>query len=653
MGLISRASRNLAGRNAVLRRRTAGLAFPLAVSIAGAACWSPAAAQSTVEKLPELVISATGIPTPERHVASSVSVVTGAEIERDQRRMIVDVLNALPGINVVQTGGPGSQTSVFIRGTNSNHVKVLIDGIDASDPSTANRTFDFGHLQTYDIERVEVLRGPQSGLYGADAIGGVISITTRKGEGPPKVRAMAEGGSFQTFNQAAGVSGSKDRFNYALHYSHLSFGNVAVTPDRFVVPGRPAIGNNYDNSTASTRLGVDITPDLSASFVARYTDATLYRSDLVFPAPSFTATAPLQQSRGQIQQLFSRGEVVWSALDGRVVNRFGVAYTDLTTGNAVPGSLPTSSRGQREKFDWRSDITVAPGHVLVLGAEKEMEHFRSAALNKDNGNRGVFAELQSEFVKRFFFVANVRNDKNDQFGSYSTWRVAPAFLVPVTETKLKASYGTGFKAPSLSQLYQDFPPFFFANPNLRPEKATGYDVGFEQPLLNDRIRFGVTYFRNDIEDLINCNTFCTTVINIDNARITGAESFVSWTVTDTFKVRADYTYTMARNVLTNTMLQRRPKDKYSVQAAWQPTEKLSLSATGIWVGSRVDVDSAFVDPAPVTAGYGIVNVAANYAVNPHLTAFGRVDNLFNRSYEDPNGYLRPGIGIYGGIRVNN
>ena len=633
--------------------RTAGLVLFSTVSIAGAAGWSPAAAQSTTEKLPELVVSATGIPTPARNVANSVSVVTGAEIERDHRRTIVDVLQALPGINVVQTGGPGSQTSVFIRGTYSSHVKVLIDGIDASDPSNANRTFDFGHLQTYDIERVEVLRGPQSGFDGADAIGGVISITTKKGEGPPKVRAMFEGGSFQTFNQAAGVSGSKDKFNYALHYSHLNFGNVPVTSDRFVVPGRPAIGNSYDNSTASARLGVDITPDLSASFVARYTDATLNRSDLVFPAPNFTATAPLQQSRGTTQQFFSRGEVVWSTLDGRVVNRFGAVYTDLTSGNAVPGSLPTSARGLREKFDWHSNITVAPGHVLVLGAEKEFEHFRSSALNKDNGNRGVFAVWQSEFANHFFFVANVRNDKNDQFGSHSTWRVAPTYIVPGSETKLKASYGTGFKAPSLSQLYQDFPPFFFANPNLLPEKASGYDIGFEQPLLNDRVRFGVTYFRNDIEDLINCNTFCTTVINIDKARITGAESFVSWTVTDTFRVRADYTYTMARNALTNAMLQRRPKDKYSVQADWQPTAKLSLSATGIWVGSRVDVDRAFVNPAPVTEGYGIVNVAANYAVNPKLTVFGRADNLFNRMYEDPNGYLRPGLGAYAGLRVNN
>jgi vitamin B12 transporter len=603
--------------------------------------------------LPTIVVSPTKIPTSADKVGSSVTVITAEEIERDQRRTVPDVLNTVPGLNVVQTGGVGGQTSVFIRGTSSSHVKVLIDGIDVSDPSTANRTFDFGHLQTYDIERVEVLRGPQSGLYGADAIGGVISITTKKGEGPPKVRAMVESGSLSTFNQAAGVSGSTDKTNYSFNYSHLHSGNIPVTPDRFTTPSRPAIPNYYDNSTASTRLGTDIAPNLSANFVARYTDALLRRSDLQFPAPLFIAVAPQQQSVQANKQFFTRGELTWSLLDGRLVNRFGSAYSNLLTWNTLPNALPASVRGTREKFDWRSDITLAPGLVVVLGLEKETEHFRSSTLSRDNGNRGAFAELQSEFAKRFFFVANVRNDNNDQFGAYSTWRVAPAFVTPVTETKLKASYGTGFKAPALSQLYQDFPPFFFANPNLRPEKSKGYDVGFEQPLLHDRVRFGVTYFRNDIVDLINCNTFCTTVINIDRAAITGAESFVSWTVTDRFKLRGDYTYTMARNALTGVMLQRRPKDKYTVQAVWQATEELTLSATGLWVGSQVDVDRAGVNPMPISPSYGTVNLAANYAVNPQVTVFGRIDNLFNRQYENPNGYLQPGLGVFGGIRVNN
>jgi vitamin B12 transporter len=627
-------------------------ALPLLVSLAGSTCLTPAEAQSSLT-LPLLVVSPTGIPTPERHVASSVSVVTGEEIQRDQHRTIGGVLAPLPGLNVVQSGSVGTQTSVFIRGTNSNHVKVLIDGIDVSDPSTANRIFDFGHLQTYDIERVEVLRGPQSGLYGADAIGGVISITTKKGDGPARVRGFVEGGSFETFNQAAGVSGSHERFNYAFNVAHLRSADTPVTPERFVVPGRPAIGNSYDNLTASTRLGYDFSPELSFDYVARYTDALLRRSDLEFPPPFFAAVAPLQQSLGTTQQFHNRGELRWAAFDGRMVTRFGAAFSDIVNGNRQPNALRTETRGAREKFDVRGDFTIAPGHVLVVGAEREDEHFRKTGLSADNGNTGVFAELQSEFAKRIFLVLNARNDDNDQFGTVTTWRAAAAGIVPVSDTKLKASYGTGFKAPSLSQLYEDFPPFFFANPNLRPERAEGFDIGFEQPLPNDRLRFGVTYFRNDIEDLINCNTFCTTVINIEQARITGVETFLTATVTDWLKLHANYTYTSARNLTTGLPLQRRPKDKYSLQAVFHPIDPLVISATMVHVGARLDVDRAFINPAPISGPYTVVNLAANYAVNPRLTAFGRIDNLFDRKYEDPNGFLRPGFAVFAGLRVNN
>jgi vitamin B12 transporter len=168
-----------------------------------------------------VVYSPTAVVTPESNIASSVTVITAADIQREQRRTVPDALSTVPGLNIVQTGGPGGQTSIFMRGTNSNHTKVLIDGIDVSDPSNPNRSFDFGQLLTADIDRIEVLRGPQSGLYGSDAIGGVISVITKKGEGPPKVTATVEGGSFGTFNQSASLSGSDRQINYAFSVAHF------------------------------------------------------------------------------------------------------------------------------------------------------------------------------------------------------------------------------------------------------------------------------------------------------------------------------------------------------------------------------------------------------------------------------------------------
>lgn len=630
------------------------LKLSLLASIAGLAWTTHAVAQSNLI-LPSIVVSPTQIPTPAAQVASSVSVVTAADIERDQRRTVPDALRAVPGLNVVQAGGVGGQTSVFIRGTNSSHVKVLLDGIDISDPSNPNRTFDFGNLQTYDIERIEVLRGPQSGLYGADAIGGVIYITTKKGEGPPKVRAQVEGGSFGTFNQAAGLSGSVSNFNYSVNVSHLQSNDTPVTPDRLLPPGRQPIGNFYDNTTASTRLGADLLENLSLDFVARYTDGKLRFTGTDFPPPLFVGVPSAQQSIGVTHQFYTRGEALWSLFDGRFKNRFGAAYTDVWNWNSPPNLLPNTNQGTRDKYNWLGEFAVAPGHTVLMGLENETERMKVSTRpgNFSNSNTGAFAELQSDFAKRFFIVANVRFDDNESFGGHTTWRVAPALLVPGSETKLKASYGTGFKPPSLNQLFVDFPPFFFANPNLRPEVSQGYDAGFEQPVFNDVARFGVTYFRNDIQDLINCNAFCTTLINIDQATMHGTESFVSWNVTDRVRVRADHTYTVARDARTQLELARRPRNKFSFQTTWQPIDPLTLSSTVVWVSSWTDVDRQGVLPRVETPGYTLVNVAANYAVNQYVTVFGRIDNLLNQHYENPNGFLAPSFGIYGGIRVAN
>ena len=270
------------------------------LSLAGAALalslfGFPANAQDGTVALPQIVVSPTIVPTPANEIANSITVITGEDMQREQRRTVTDALNAVPGLQVVQNGSSGAQTSVFIRGTNSNHVKVLIDGIDVSDASNPNGAFDFAHLLTSDIEKIEVLRGPQSGLYGASAIGGVISITTKKGSGPAKVTGMVEGGSYGTFNQAVGVSGSQDQFNYAFNVAHFRYENQPVTPAYMVPPGGHATGNAYDNKTLSSRVGYDFSKDLSVNFVGHYTDAVLHYSDDTFDPITFLGeTFPTQ-----------------------------------------------------------------------------------------------------------------------------------------------------------------------------------------------------------------------------------------------------------------------------------------------------------------------------------------------------------------------
>jgi vitamin B12 transporter len=613
----------------------------------------PPTPQQGIPNTAPTVVSPTGIVTPTNQVASSVTAITAQDIATQQYRTLPDALNTVPGLNVVQTGGPGGQTSVFMRGTNSNHTKVIVDGIDVGDPTSPNGAFDFAHLLTSDMAQIEVLRGPQSGLYGSDAIGGVISIVTQKGDGPARWTASNEAGSFGTFNQSLGVSGSQDNYNYAASISHVHASDVPVTPLQLLPPGQQAIGNSYDNMTYSTKTGINLSDSLALNSVLRYTEATLlFTGTNTFDPVNNTFVPDAQQSRHSVHQFFGREEAVWSLLDGRIKNYFGVNYTnDWTSDNGPTDPVSTITTGNRLKYDWHSVTEVVTGQNLVVGLERENSELNTTGLSAQTGNSAGFVEWQSNFAKRFFLTANIREDDNDNFGDHTTYRIAPSVIVPFTDTTIKASYGTGFKAPTLSQLFQSFPDFgFFANPNLKPEQSRGVDIGFEQPLFNDRIRFGSTYFKNNITDLINANSAFTMDINIDNAITEGTESFITVGIIDRVKVRADYTVTRAVDVATGLQLERRPKEKLSVTTIWNPIDPLTLSATLLRVSDWIDIDRAGDPGTLVAPGYTIVNLRADYALNDQLKLFGRIDNVANVHYQNPTGFLSPGLGVFGGIR---
>ena len=602
-------------------------------------------AEAAPEANAQVVYSPTAVATPARDIASSVTVITAADIEREQRRTVPDALANVPGLNIVQTGGPGGQTSVFMRGTNANQVKVLIDGIDVSDPSNPNRSFDFGQLLTADIARIEVLRGPQSGLYGADAIGGVISIITKKGDGPPKATAVVEGGSFGTFNQIASLSGGDQRGNYAFTAAHFRTASTPVTPLELLPPGRPRINDSYDNWTYSTKLGYNVSDNLALNWVGRFTDATLHFTGDDFSV--FPSVPNAVQSIQAAHQFYQRGEAVLTSLDGRLVNYFGVNYTNTFNWNKAPDpAAPGINKGDRTRYDWHSVFEFLPGQIMITGLQQETERLDTGTLMASNGTTSAFAELQTQLAQRLFLVSNVRYDENDAFGNRTTYRLAPAFIVPVTETKLKASLGTGFKTPTLSQLYVDLRPAFnfFGNPNLLPEQSVGYDFGFEQPIANDRFRFGVTRYHNNITNLINTNATGTSYINVGEAITSGYEAFASAAVTDRLRLRTDYTYTKAIDAITELELLRRPRHKYTLAAEWNPTDQLLLSATWLRVSTWIDGNRDFSIQRLTAPGYAVLNLAANYTVNQYTTVFGRIDNLLNERYQNPTGFDRPGLG---------
>ncbi len=624
------------------------LALGLATSAAAQTASLPVTDQAGAN-VETIVVTATRTPVDKLKIADSVTVITAKDIALKQLQSLPDVLADAPGLNVVQSGGPGGQTSVFMRGTDSNHVKVLVDGIDVSDPSSPNGAFDFGQFLTADISQVEILRGPQSGLYGSDAIGGVINVITKSGDGAPHLTADLEGGSFETFNQNVGVSGSTGDFHYAATVAHLDSGATPVTPLSDLGPGEARNDDSYDNLTASTKLGYDVTSNFQLGLVARYTDTHLKLTGDDDFAP-FIYPDPVQ-STSDTQQYYTRATGHLTLFDGRFEQTLGVAYSDIQTTDFTPNFGTSLFYGDRVKVDWQGDIKLIDTETLVVGAEHQRDEI-SQPLSASTSIESGYAELESNPFKDFNDTVSVRYDDNSRFGGATTYRVAPTYYVEATGTKLEASVGTGFKAPSLSQMFQNFPSFgFFGNPNLRPEKSTGYDAGFEQYLLDKRLQFGATYFYNSITNLIDDNAAFTTFVNIGKAHTDGVESFALIQPARDLSVRFDYTYTDAEDDVAHQELIRRPHNKWSLDGRWQASEKLSLDADVLSVGSWVDGNRDFSIPRLNAPGYTTVDVAANYDLTRQLTVYGRITNLFGENYQDPYGFMRPGRGIFVGLKA--
>ena len=614
-----------------------------------AAAWADTS-DTPNDTLQTVVVTATRISTPEIEVASSVTVVSADDIAARQIRTLPDLLKEVPGLNVVQTGGPGGQTSVFMRGTNSNHTKVFIDGIDVADPSSSTSSFDFGQLLTQDIQRVEVLRGPQSGLYGSDAVGGVINVITKSGSGPAQFNAGIEGGSFDTFNQTAGVSGSADQFHYAANFQHLHSGSTPVTPSDYLQPGQARINDYHDNLTGSTKLGFEVTDTFDLGLVARYTDSHLRLTGDNFDFfPSIPDTA---QSDFNTKQYYLRATAHLLSFGGTLDQTLGAAYSNIKSYDFSPdGPSETDNFGARVKFDWQGVVALAASQKLVLGAEHQRDSIATPISASTSINSG-YAELQSDFWGSLYDTLSVRYDDNDRFGSKVTYRVAPEYLFGDSGTKIKASLGTGFKAPTLTEMFQSFPSFdFFANPNLRPETDLGWDAGFEQALLSNSLRFGMTYFHINIKNLIDTSADGTTYANIGRALTDGVESFIAYQPMKTLTLRLDYTFTQATDDIAHLTLLRRPKNKESLVTAWQATDRLQLSATLLSVSSWVDGNRDFSISRLNASPYTTLDVASSYSLTKNWALTARVNNLLNRHYQNPNGFDQPTFGAFAGINA--
>jgi len=546
----------------------------------------------------EIVVTASRIATPTKEIATSVTVITKQELERTQKTTVIEALQEVLGLSILQSGPIGSSASVMLRGANSEHTLVMIDGVEVNDPITPSRTYDFSHIKVEGIERIEILRGPQSTLYGSDAMAGVINIITRKGEGKPRFHLSSLGGSYGTFSGTAGLTGSMER----LHYS---FWASSLTSQGFSAANAALEGNTeadgYKNLTLSARANYEISDNIDLNFLAHFIDT---RSDIdnygsaFGDDPNNIQTYDSLHLQGYIRGLFLKNR--WEqklTLSHVASNR----ETDNPTDEQHPLESDRSHYISRlYKLDWQNNLFLHKSNTLTFGVEYQQEQGESSYHSesilgpsasffpmKKAHNTGVYIQDQMRLAGVFFMTAGIRLDSHSQSGLSTTFRIGPAFFIQQTNTKLKATVGTGFKSPSLYQLYAPgnvWGPI--GNENLKPEETTSWDLGIEQDLWDGKVRLGGTYFSSGFENLIDYD-YTQGYINITKASSKGVEFLLEFLPADNLTFSASYSHTVAKDKNTGETLLRRPEDKFTANGSrpgfkWTPSLCLTLRYPGIF-----------------------------------------------------------------------
>jgi vitamin B12 transporter len=610
------------------------------------------------EKTQEIVVTATKLETPVKEVGSSITVITDEQIEKMQKTSVLEVLKTVPALDVNQSGGPGGTTSILIRGAKSEHTLVIIDGVEMNDPITPGRTFNFAHLSVDNIERIEILRGPQSTLYGSDAIGGVINIITKRGGRTPSAFASMEGGSYNSFRGAAGSNGGNEWIQYSAGFSHWNTDGISAASE--------SDGNSeqdaYRNTNVYGTLSLAPADIFNLDFTLRFIDADS-NGDIGYGVggddPNYLTLS---------QQLLFRSQGRLYLFDDIWEQTLGFSFTDhdLYTRNDRDEVNPdnyllSTYQGQILKLDWQNNFYIHDTNIATFGIETEEDKGESTYYeesiygpwtndfeNKSARTTAYYLQDQIKLWGSWFTTLGLRIDDHSRFGTKTTYRFAAAYLVPQTGTKIKASYGTGFKAPTLLQLYS-----YWGNEDLGPEESTGWDFGLEQSIFEKRVSVGATYFYNDIDGLINFEL--ATYDNVGEAVMKGVEAFGSIQPMEKLETRFSYTYTNTKDKATAKDLIRRADNKFSFTLDYGFREKGNIHLDILYIGERDDMvfDPITYESSRVRLdGYVSVNPAFSYLISERVQMFFRIENLFDRTYEAISGYGTPGISVYGGMKFN-
>jgi len=645
--------------------------------------FAPAWAQTA--SIPETIVTATRIPTPQERLPAATTVIDRQIIEERGYVTLADALVSVPGFNIVPSGGMGQVTSGFMRGTNSNHVLVLRDGVPMNDASHPSGAFNFGNTLLGDIERIEVVRGPVSAIYGTSAIGGVINLITRRAPADRPAQPYGElaGGTNYTARGVAGVAGTIGNTDYGVTGQSLSTrGSNAVAPRFYNNQGerdglRSAVitargGVNIGETAPANVLGMTRLDGLVITRENRFGQDNVPRDDPNYSADDRNWMGFLRSASELFGGDWTSGFTLSASQDRR-------RYTNWPDGADIE-TTDEYYRGRRERLAWDNTLRLPElggitenNLVFGVGNERDSAISRaqsdgaygpySANVDKTQQNGFAYIGTQHRLWERLDVTTALRQDAPDGFDGATTWRLGGVLALPEIASRLRASGGTAYRAPALNERYGASASLygsFRGNPNLQPENATAWEAGIETDV-SENLTLSALYFTSRIRNLITENADFSSYENVAKARIKGGEFGLNWRHSESFSTRAAWTVQETLDETKNTPLARRPRNSASLspriapKVDWVdvPNARLIIAPEFIYVGRQWDY--IYPDNADFGSnGYNdegfVFNMTASLPVTQQITAFIEARNLGNRRYEPANGFVIPGRSAILGMR---
>ncbi|MDB4173128.1 TonB-dependent receptor [bacterium] len=636
----------------------------LLVSVAPTVPWA-----QSVQIAPDVVVSATRVETPAEQVGSSITVFTAKDIEERNPQFVEDILRFVPGVDVGQTSGnPGGLTQVRIRGSEANHTLVIIDGVEVNRPNVSNE-FDFFALRPEDIERIEVLRGPQTALYGSEAVGGVINIITKIGTGKPEYSLTQEFGSYFTRNtHVSARAGGKiaKGFGYNARISGSAFRTKGISAATIGAEADPS-----DIEDGNAKLGLNYKKIAFLDLVGRFTrsDVKNDKSDGDQVGINAVDDGTSTNSRDR----YGRAQIRLNLFEGIWKQKFGVSAThNVIHSKNASGVTTFRNEGKKTILDYQSVLNaetkkiVNADHTLVLGYENEDDRLKNDSSFgnsiKEVNSNNVYFNYQLGLAKRFFFTGGSQLQYSKFFPNVDiedSYRFTAAYLHRETKTKIKGAIGRGIKNPTLFELFGSSDNFS-GNPNLKPESTESWEIGVEQSFLKNKLKFEAVYFDNQVDNLITGSS--TTSKNIKGVSIHGVEFSMKAKPHKDVDVITNYTWMTSEQKSgadVGSELVRRPKHKANMNVIYRFLQNKANAGINLTYNGRTrdfDFDRSggfsFATRTLTTLdSYFLVNLTGSYKFNNNFKLFGRVDNLFNENYEEVFGFGRPGVSGFGGVKL--